>query len=173
MLFSCSFAVDSLNPSQLKSHFFRHNLISAEISHLELLPWDFSKTSNDSFDYRSDWCYHDCQVSMQVFERTSISTWGFLGFFVVVFNSCFGLDRHNPPPSPLTHCISFSIAMGKGGMRWEVGSQGGEWLGFKARWLSFSWSLTDQIMLIECPKAPPQLPNCMISFTLQVSLRLI
>lgn len=94
MLFSCCFAVDSLNPSQLTSHFFRHNLISAEISHLEPFPWDFSKTSSDSFDYRSDLCYHDCQVSMQLFKRTRISTW--------FFYSCFGLGRHPLPHHP-TH----------------------------------------------------------------------
>lgn len=81
MLLSCSIAMDSLNPSQLKSHFFRHNLISAEISCLVLF-WggDFSKTSNNSFDYWSDLCYHDCQVRVRLFKWTGISTWLFYSY---------------------------------------------------------------------------------------------
>lgn len=82
MLFSCSFATDSLNLSQLKSHFFRHDLISAEISHLGPFPWDFSKTSNDSFDYWSDLCYQHCQVSVQLFKRTRIGTWLFSSYLI-------------------------------------------------------------------------------------------
>ena len=172
MLFSCSFAVDSLNPSQLKSHFFRHNLISAEISHLELFPWDFSKTSNDSVDYRSDLCYHDCQVSMQLFKRTRISTWFF--FFL---NSCLGLGRHNPTPALLTHNILCSIAMAKGRIRWAEGWQMYEWLSFKGSVLLFSWSITGQIMLLKHPNAPAAFDvshsNSMISFIPKVLLRWI
>lgn len=75
MLFSCSFAMDSLDLSQLKSHFFRHNLISAEISHLVLFLWDFSKTSNDNFDRWSDLRYYNCQVRLHPLKWTGISTW--------------------------------------------------------------------------------------------------
>lgn len=84
MLFSCSFAMDSLNLSQLKSHFFRHNLISAEISHLVLFLWDFSKASNDSFDCWSDLRYHNCQVRLHPLKWTGISAWLFYSYLVWV-----------------------------------------------------------------------------------------
>lgn len=88
--FCSGFSTSQLNPTSSGT------TISAEISHLELFPWTFSKTSNDSFDYRSDLCYRDCQVSMQLFKRTRISTW----FFFLIHASALG--RYNPTATLLT-----------------------------------------------------------------------